>query len=75
MAHLHSYVIRDERCKRCGRCLSACPQGAINVPQGHAITGSYGTAFIDQSLCDGCGACVDACKLRAIGKVFKPRFK
>lgn len=72
MAGLWTYVIHDDRCRRCGRCLEVCEPGAISVPQGHAVTVTYGTVFIDASLCTACGKCVGACKLRAISKKFKP---
>jgi pyruvate formate lyase activating enzyme len=44
---------RDSLCKRCYRCVAACPLGAITV-------GSDGIV-IDRDLCDACGECVAVC--------------
>lgn len=54
---------RDTLCKRCFRCVSACPAGAVSVgPNG---------VVIDREVCDACGDCVDACPhdaMRITGK-------
>lgn len=73
MAGLWTYVIRDDRCHRCGRCMDACTKGAIFIPRGDTVTTTTGTVSIDSNLCDACGECVSACKLRAIAKKLKPR--
>ncbi len=44
---------RDSLCKRCYRCVAACPLGAISV-------GADGVV-IDRETCDACGECVRAC--------------
>jgi len=54
---------RDSLCKRCYRCVAACPEGAISV-------GSDGIV-IDRDACTVCGDCVDACPhdaMRITGK-------
>lgn len=54
---------RDSLCKRCYRCVTACPEGAITV-------GSDGIV-IDRDACTVCGDCVDACPhdaMRITGK-------
>ena len=41
-------------CTRCGRCINACPNGAISLDE-------EGFPVIDRSLCQSCGACAKAC--------------
>ncbi len=52
------------RCTGCGRCLEACPTGAIRLVDG--------VAAIEVSLCRGCQACLEACPngaILAVGEV------
>ncbi|GAF71711.1 unnamed protein product, partial [marine sediment metagenome] len=54
------FVIDQEKCKACGRCLKACPTEAISggmkkVP-----------ALIDQDKCVKCGACREACTFDSV---------
>ena len=46
-----------EKCVGCGRCVAACPNGAIELVDGKAKT--------DRSKCNACGACVKACPVEA----------
>jgi pyruvate formate lyase activating enzyme len=52
------------RCQHCGRCLAACPRGAINADL-------EDQRRILQARCDGCDLCVQACPneaLRMVGR-------
>lgn len=48
----------DSLCMGCGRCVTACPKGAV------AVIG--GKARVNRTLCDGCGSCVTACLNKAM---------
>ena len=58
---LLSFVIDQDKCKRCTACMRKCPVGAIEgaVKEPHTIL---------QDKCIKCGACVGACKFGAILK-------
>lgn len=43
----------DSRCTGCGACVARCPQKAISIVDGKAVT--------DRSLCNACGVCTDWC--------------
>ncbi len=60
-----SLLARDIRCKSCGACAQACPQGAIRPgePSGRAI---------DRGRCDWCMKCVDACLYGSLVVCGKP---
>ena len=53
------YLIDPEKCKGCGVCRKACPQGAVSgkTKEAHAI---------DSDLCIKCGICYNECKFDAI---------
>lgn len=42
-----------EKCNGCGRCVSTCPEKAIDVYEGHSKT--------NRKLCKGCGTCAEVC--------------
>ena len=51
----------NDRCQRCGACVSVCPRQAINPD----LSLSSGPK-IDRQLCDGCGLCTEACPANAL---------
>ena len=46
-------IMRPNRCQRCGACVEACPEDAIQLGADGPIT--------DRTRCERCGICVDAC--------------
>lgn len=53
------YVIDEEKCRGCGKCIKACPS--------NAITGEKKAPHkIDTEKCIKCGACMASCKFEAI---------
>ena len=46
-------LFNSERCTGCGRCADVCPEGAISLADGLALT--------DTEKCTLCGACADVC--------------
>ena len=57
---LITYSIIEEKCPGCGRCVKACPVGAIKD------MGKKKPVVMDKKKCIKCGACYDACRLGAI---------
>ncbi len=51
-------IIEEEKCSRCGICLSICPHGAISMDEKGA--------HIDPAFCKGCGLCYASCATKAI---------
>ncbi|MBN1541345.1 4Fe-4S binding protein [candidate division KSB1 bacterium] len=51
-------TIDASRCRKCGECLTHCPENAIKAVVHQAA--------IDPELCNGCGSCVEACTFDAI---------
>ncbi|MCX7828587.1 MAG: glycyl-radical enzyme activating protein [Thermanaerothrix sp.] len=49
-----------ERCVACGRCVGACPKGALKIAE---------RLLIDRAVCDLCGTCADQCPTEALKKV------
>lgn len=51
-------AVDSERCVRCGRCVTACPEGVIALTENGAT--------IDLTYCKGCGICALECPVKAI---------
>lgn len=59
MALRNIVKIDEDKCNGCGRCVSACAEGAIQMIDGKA-------RLISEIYCDGLGACLDCCPVDAI---------
>jgi pyruvate formate lyase activating enzyme len=46
-----------ERCTGCGQCAAVCPEKAVEILEGKAVT--------DRGLCTACGLCVEGCPVEA----------
>lgn len=55
------YEIDAEACNGCGRCLKACPSGAVSG-------GKKKPHAIDASICDRCGMCHEVCESGAVSR-------
>jgi 2-oxoglutarate ferredoxin oxidoreductase subunit delta len=59
-----------ERCKGCGYCVEACPQGILKMADGFNSMGYHPVDCIDPSKCTGCAFCAMMCPDLVI-EVFK----
>ncbi len=51
--------IDDEKCVGCGKCVNACPGGALEMVDGKA-------KMVRENMCDGIGKCIGKCPVDAI---------
>jgi NAD-dependent dihydropyrimidine dehydrogenase PreA subunit len=59
MALRNIVKIDEDKCNGCGRCVSACAEGAIQMIDGKA-------KLVSEIYCDGLGACLNCCPVDAI---------
>ena len=59
MANRKIIEIDEEKCDGCGRCVTACAEGAIEIRDGKA-------RLVAETYCDGLGACLGECPQDAI---------
>lgn len=53
--------VLQDNCNGCGRCISACPIGAIERVVSTDAAGMISSVQINEEVCLGCGVCVRAC--------------
>lgn len=54
-------ILTPELCKGCGRCIEACPKGAITAGSVINQTSGLVPVDLDDAICNDCGLCVSAC--------------
>ena len=54
-------VIHADRCKDCGLCVAACPQGHLAPAAGLNAIGYHPVGEVEGTRCTGCGFCVLMC--------------
>ena len=57
-------LINEEICTGCGKCVEACPSGALDLVEGHAT-------IVRPELCSYCGDCEELCPKGAIARPFE----
>jgi pyruvate formate lyase activating enzyme len=64
--HMETKCVGTEAC---GKCMDACPNGAVSPSAKRASAGGAGeltATRIDRSKCDDCGRCAEACPTKAL---------
>ncbi len=59
---MNKVTFREERCKGCELCVSACPKGIIRISEDRLNAKGFRPAEItDQEQCIGCAFCATIC--------------
>ena len=59
---MNKVTFREERCKGCELCVSACPKGIIKISEDRLNAKGFRPAEItDQEKCIGCAFCATIC--------------
>ncbi|MBL7212867.1 MAG: FAD-dependent oxidoreductase [Desulfobacteraceae bacterium] len=64
----YTVVVDEIRCRGCGRCMEACPYGAVTFLM-NSVGGWY--ASVDEALCKGCGNCISVCPSNAADSPYR----
>jgi len=54
-------IIRADRCKSCGWCVTFCPQDNLRIGNETNAAGHHPAEVIDPANCTGCGQCALVC--------------